>query len=192
MSKEESDERMEDRDSRERREDAMDYEDSKLIPDNSIEFEYTIIDPEWGEDSAINPELKKLLVKMTPNIVNKGERFIDEEGNVQTADDTMIIIKYTDLWQQTGILTKDARLSNFTKVDIEDFRYFYDLGYDCLNMNCNEAAVMCLARGGVIGESSQGRTGFLRNNMRERRIIRKTTESKEKNGMSFFSGRNKE
>ena len=108
------------------------------VPINDIDLNMQMTEPAWGKKETIqqieNKDLKKALRILS------------------------------------SIFTRDSRLANYDDRELVVVRYYIDLGSDIITegYRANIADIMyepftvCLSKGAVISETSQGKKGFLR------------------------------
>lgn len=126
----------------------------RIIPQNSLEVDMLVTNPAWGTDD-INPELKERLTKI---VTTKG--LTDDKGQ------PLNIEKRSDLWSLLSIFTRDLRLANLDKSEIDFCRYMLDLAHDELQQGFLEPFTCSMSRVAGTTETSQSRGGFLRKQMR--------------------------
>jgi hypothetical protein len=79
---------------------------------------------------------------------------IDENGQP--------IVNRESMWEKLNFYTRDMRLGNLDKNEMEYCQWYLDFCSDCLQDNMVQSFVVSLSRAATIIELSQSKKGFLR------------------------------
>ena len=146
----------------------------KKIPENTLDFNMEILNPVWGKEEYISPDLKEKLSQVTYYKDDKGQLFADKKS----------------LYGILSHYTRDMRLANIDRAQLVYCSYYIDLAGDFLQVDMIEPFLVCLSRSATQLELSQSRDGFLR----KRQTTLTTEEYKkelEPGKKSLLTGRSK-
>jgi len=139
----------------------------RSIPQNELDMNMQLTEPAWGKKETL-AQLKNVKLKNALSILS-------------------------------NVFTRDSRLANYDEREIAVVRYYIDLGSDIITEGFRagmedimyEPFTVCLSKGAVISETSQGKKGFLRRmntTFTNINVKRGTDEPAKK---SLFSGKEK-
>jgi len=146
----------------------------RISPQSELDLALMTTDAVWGKPE-VSPELKTIL--------NKYYRTKDEKGQVGYTTQS--------LWGLLSYYTRDLRLSNLNKEQMDYVKHFYDLAGDCLQEGLIRPFIICLSRSATILELSQSKGGFLRKNLRTKSEEFTKTEIEPPKRRIFGGGKNK-
>ena len=118
--------------------------DPRSIPTSTLDFNMLTTDSTWGKDEVS----KDLRTRLTQHIINN-------KGEATTRE----------LWGILSFFSRDMRLANLSKAEMNYCGYYLDLAGDFLNEDAIEPFIISLGRSASILELSQSKKGFLRKRM---------------------------
>jgi hypothetical protein len=134
----------------------------KLMPENDIDLQMMMTDPNWGQEH-MNPVLVEKFKKVIYTKSEEGKKIKE-------------FLK-REIWSGLNIFQRDVRLANLKENELALVRYDLELASDMLASNMIVPALYMLTRPINILETSQSRDGFLRK--LNRSIIRHNQTSRQ-------------
>lgn len=141
----------------------------RRVPNSEIEYNLRLTDPVYGT-GEINQHIKDKLEKYfyvrdeNGNIMYEPVR--DDAGNaiVDTAGKPVLkpLIDRKNMWERLNFYTRDMRLGNLDRPEMEYCQWYIDFASDMLQEDYYESFIVSLTRAATIIELSQSKKGFLR------------------------------
>lgn len=141
----------------------------RRVPNSEIEYNLRLTDPVYGT-GEINQHIKEKLERHYYVRDEQGnvlyEQVKDEDGNpVVDAEGKPVvkpIIDKKNMWERLNFYTRDMRLGNLDRTEMEYCHWWLDFASDSLQEDYFESFVVSLSRAATIIELSQSKKGFLR------------------------------
>lgn len=139
----------------------------RIVPQSDLDFQQLITDPVWGQNSVLTPELKnKLGVNSIVKHYKTGDiRVNPETGNPEQIMKDCSIVEPINLWGQLGFLTRDLRLGNLDKNELDYVRDDIDLAYAMMEAGMVKGFTWLAGEVGCVSETSHMKNGWFRNNL---------------------------
>lgn len=148
----------------------VDEQQLRTVPNSSLDLNFLLTNSAWGSQE-VSPDLKKKLTKAAVT---------DENGNEVVTEES--------LWGILNYYTRDMRLGNLDKSELDYCRHYIQLAGDYLSVPFMvEPFIICLSRAASILETSQSKGGFLRriiNTLRSENVSQQIEPPKK----AFFGG----
>lgn len=127
--------------------------DVRILPQNELDFNMLTTNGVWGKDE-VPKELRDRLSRHFVETDQQGNAVLDEHGNA--------VVTTRGLWGLLGYYTRDMRLGNLGKDEVEFCQYYLELANDYLEEDMIRPFLIALSRVAARLELSQSKGGFLR------------------------------
>lgn len=136
----------------------------RQIPQNDLDLNLMTINTEWGSTNIPLELQEKLSENLYEFVKDSDGNLIKNENNMPAilVIDGKPVINKKALWQLLGFYTRDIRLGNLSKKELDYCQYYLDLANDDLRCDFTKAFLISLSRAVTILELSQSKKGFLR------------------------------
>jgi len=114
--------------------------DPRTIPRNELDLNMLTTESVWGK-GEVSSDLKNRLTQL----VSDGEE-----------------VTTRHLWGLLSFYTRDMRLANLDRREMEYCKYYLDYAGDLLNETAVESFIIAISRAASVLELSQSKKGFLR------------------------------
>lgn len=140
--------------------DEQQQRDPVRVPVSELEAGMMLTDSRWG-DGYIAKELKDKLRTMIKKKIRKGTIITTAQGDFELPRD-MEVLAEEELWSLLNYYTRDMRLGNLSRDEVDYCQHFIDLAGDLLHDSKKRVFVIALSRAATMLELSQSKGGFLR------------------------------
>jgi len=136
----------------------------RYIPQNDLDFQLSIVNSQWGQ-LDVSPQLRNRLKFTVEENHKKGDITVNKEGIKEEYLEDVKVNQEFNYWELLSFYTRDFRLANLSKQEMEFCVNRSGLASDLISENMPKAFAALMGQVAPYLELSQSKDGWLRENL---------------------------